>query len=245
MNLETPSRDWEPPLHVLVIEDDLDIFEVVELCLKTRWPDSDVLHAPSGEFGVEMARTEQPDVVVLDIGLPDIDGFEVCSRIRAFSNTSIVMLTVRDSKEDIVRGLELGADDYIVKPFTPKEFTARVHAVLRRTQIDHLRDLQIVVDPGGLIISIRQGEIQVNGKPIRLAPTEYQIFYHLISNAGRVIARQALMDRIWGEEHHDEPYFLSSRIAMLKDKLRDYPQTQSLILQEETEGYSLTTVGVG
>lgn len=224
----------------LVIEDDLDIFEVVSLSLEMRWPDGNILNAPTGELGVQLARTEEPDVVILDIGLPDIDGFEVCSRIRGFSDVPVVMLTVRDSKEDIIKGLELGADDYIVKPFKPEELLARVNATLRRIQMTHLRDVEMVFRQGDLIINFRRGEVHANSEPIRLAPTEYQIFYHLITNVGRVVASQALMDNIWGEEYREKPYFLTSRVSRLKETLQGYPQTQNLTLQEETGGYSLT-----
>ena len=113
-------------MNILVIEDDIDVFEVVSLSLGMRWPDANILNAPTGELGLQLAGTEEPDVIILDIGLPDIDGFEVCSRIRGFSDVPIVMLTVRDNREDIIKGLELGADDYIVKPFKPEEMLAEL-----------------------------------------------------------------------------------------------------------------------
>ncbi|MFH1560395.1 MAG: response regulator transcription factor, partial [Chloroflexota bacterium] len=221
-------------MNVLVIEDDLDVFEVVSLSLDIRWSDANIKNAPTGELGLQLARTEEPDVVILDIGLPDIDGFEVCSRIRGFSNVPIVMLTVRDSKEDVIKGLELGADDYIVKPFKPEELLARVNAILRRIQMIYLRDAEMIFRQGDLTISLGHGEVHANSEPIRLAPTEYQIFYHLITSAGRVVASQALMDNIWGEEYREKPYFLTSSMLRLKETLQGYPQTQNLTLQEET-----------
>ncbi len=231
-------------MQVLVIEDDLDVFEVVSLSLDMFSPDANVLSAPTGELGLHLARSEEPDVVILDIGLPDIDGFEVCSRIRGFSDVPIVMLTVRDSKEDVIKGLELGADDYIVKPFKPEELLARVNAILRRIRMTHLRDMEMIFRQGDLVIKFRRGNVHANSEPIRLAPTEYQIFYHLITNAGRVVASQALMDNIWGNEYLEKPYFLTSRISRLKETLQGYPQTQNLTLQEEAGGYSLTLARV-
>ncbi|MDA0988458.1 MAG: response regulator transcription factor [Chloroflexi bacterium] len=227
-------------MNILIIEDDMDIFEVVSLSLDMRWPDANVQNAPTGELGVQLAKTAEPDVVILDIGLPDIDGFEVCSRIRGFSSVPIVMLTVRDNREDVIKGLELGADDYIVKPFKPEEMLARGNAVLRRIQMTHLRDVEMIFRQGDLIVNFRNGEVHANSEPIRLGPTEYQIFYHLITNAGRVVARQSLTDSIWGEEYREKPYFLTSRISRLKDTLQGYPQTQNLAFQEGEGGYSLT-----
>ena len=144
-------------MNFLVIEDDLDVFEVVSLSIEMRWTDANVLNAPTGELGLHMARTEEPDVVMLDIGLPDIDGFEVCARIRGFSDVPIVMLTVRDTREDVIKGLDLGADDYIVKP---EELLARVNAILRRFEMTHLRDVEIIFRQGDLIINFRHGEVQ-------------------------------------------------------------------------------------
>ena len=108
----------------------------------------------------------------------------------------------------------------------------------------HLRDVEMIFRQGDLTINFSHGEVQANSEPIRLAPTEYQIFYHLITNAGRVVASQALMDNIWGEEYREKPYFLTSRMSTLKETLQVYPQTQNLILQEETGGYSLTLARV-
>jgi DNA-binding response OmpR family regulator len=157
-----------------------------------RWPDANILNAPTGESGLQMAKSEDPDIVILDIGLPDIDGFEVCSNIRGFSDVPIVMLTVRDDRNDVIKGLELGDDDYILKPFKPEELLARINAILRRIQMTHLSDVEMIFRQGDLIINFRHGEVHANSERIRLAPTEYQIFYHLITNAGRVVASQAL-----------------------------------------------------
>ena len=236
----TDSGDKQDPINVLVIEDDLDVFEVVALILKMRWPDATISHSSDGEFGVQLARTEEPDVVILDIGLPGIDGFEVCSRIRAFSYVPIVMLTVRESSVDIAKGLDLGADDYIVKPFRPAELLARVNAVLLRSYKTHLTDVEMIFRQGNLIINFRQGDVFANGEPIRLSPTEYEIFHHLITNAGRVVSRQTMMDSIWGEEYRAEPYFLTSCVSRLQESLKRYVQTENLTLQEEAGGYSLT-----
>ncbi len=118
-------------MKILIIEDDPDVVEVVQLCFELRWRHSQALVATTGAQGIELVESEAPDIVILDLGLPDIDGLEVCRQIRAFSDVPIVMLTVRDSEVDIVKGLEIGADDYITKPFRHIELLARVQAVLR------------------------------------------------------------------------------------------------------------------
>ena len=122
-------------MKVLVIDDDPDIVEVVSLTFEMRWPDSTIVSAPDGDTGIQMVDTESPALVILDIGLPDMDGYTVCQEIRRFSDVPIIMVTVRDKEADIVKGLQLGADDYVAKPFRPIEFMARVQSVLRRTQM--------------------------------------------------------------------------------------------------------------
>ena len=228
-------------MKVLVVEDDSDISELVSLCFETRWPDATVECAPGGEMGIDMTRNYNPDIIILDIGLPDIDGFEVCSRIRSFSDVPIVMLTVRDSREDIIKGLEIGADDYITKPFIPAELLARVKAVLRRTQMPHLRDKEMVFARGDLIIDFKHGEVYANNEPITLSPTEYQLFYQLVKNAGKVVASQALLDDIWGPEYRDEPYFLAARFTRLNEKLSNTPNGRKLAIAPSEDGYTLSS----
>ena len=224
----------------LIIEDDLDVFEVVSMILETRWPDATVSHAATGELGVQLAETEEPEVIILDIGLPGIDGFEVCSRIRGFSGAPIVMLTVRSTTEDIIRGLELGADDYVVKPFRPAELLARIDAILRRVETSRMRDVDMVYEQSGLTIEFRHGQVRVNGESMRLSLTERQLLYHLLSNSGELVSIQVLLDSIWGEEYRDRPHFLTPSIARLEATLQDHPHTQDLTLRVESGGYSLS-----
>ena len=179
-------------------------------------------------------------MVILDIGLPDIDGFEVCSFIRSFSDVPVAMLMVRDNREYVIRKLELEADDYIVELFKPEEMLERIYTILRRVQMTCLRDVEVILRQGDLVINSRDGEVHANRELIRLGSTEYQIFYHLTTNARRVVANQELMDSIWGEDYHGQPYSLASRMSRLKDTLQLYPRTQDLNLREEAGGYSLT-----
>ena len=126
-------------MKVLVIDDDFDVIDIVTLAFETRLPDAVVIAASNGESGVEMARTESPNVVILDIGLPDMDGFAVCQEIRKFSDVPVVILTVRDTESDIAKGLDVGADEYLTKPFRPIEFLARVQSVMRRAQAEDVQ----------------------------------------------------------------------------------------------------------
>jgi DNA-binding response OmpR family regulator len=135
-------------MRVLLIEDDREVVEIVSLCFEVRWPDVNVLHAELGEYGIEMASSENPDIVILDLGLPDMDGFDVCAQIRSSSDMPIVGLIVRDTLNEIMKGLELGADDYITKPFKPVEFLARVNTLLRRTHMPHLREIRYGLSTG-------------------------------------------------------------------------------------------------
>ena len=228
-------------MKVLVVEDDSNTSEVVALCFETRWPDAIMAYAPGGEAGIDMVRDDNPDITILDVQLPDIDGFEVCSRIRSFSDVPIVMLTVRDDQEDIIKGLEIGADDYITKPFRPVELLARVNAVLRRTQMAHLRNEEMVFQRGDLIIDFKHGKVYANNEPITLSPTEYQLFYQLVKNVGKVVASQTLLGDICGPEYRDEPYFLAARFTRLNDKLNHNSNGRKLALASSEDGYSLSS----
>ncbi len=228
-------------MQVLAIEDDPDIVEVVSLCFELRWPGTKVLSASAGEVGIDMVRSNNPDMTLLDIGLPDIDGFEVCSRIRTFSDVPIVMLTVRDDRKDIIRGLEVGADDYITKPFKSVELLARVNAVLRRTQMTHLQDEELVFQLGDLVIDFKHGEVYANNELINLSPTEYQLFYQLVKNAGKIVASKALLADIWGPGYRDEPYFLAARFERLSNKLTHLSNGKKLTLDSAEDGYTLSS----
>ena len=226
-------------MRFLIIEDDLDVVEVVSLILESQWPDAAISHSQLGERGVQLVVAEQPTVILLDIGLPDIDGFEVCKRIREFSNVPIVMLTVRDTTSDVVRGFELGADDYITKPFRPAELVARIGVILRRVESANEIYEDKVIDYGGVVLSMSGGQVRANGEIIRLSLTEYQLLYKVAGSPGTPVANETLIGHIWGEAHLDAPHYLTSSITRLNETLREYPHTQTLVLREEPGGCSL------
>jgi DNA-binding response OmpR family regulator len=228
-------------MRVLVVDDEPDIVAVVGLTFALRWPDAEVLHATTGADGVELARSDGPSLVILDIGLPDIDGFAVCERIRRFSDVPIVMLTARHDEVDKVRGLELGADDYITKPFSHLELLARVRAVLRRSESQAPAAEGPPFEAGPLRIDYASREVTVEGRPVKLTPIEYGILYHLSRNENRVLPFRTLLAKVWGREYVDEVEYLKVHIQHLRRKLGDDPVARPMIVNERGVGYKFVS----
>ncbi len=224
-------------MKVLVIEDSPDIVDAVSMCFELRWPDSEVIHTDKGHRGITMVKDNLPDVVILDLGLPDLDGLEVLKKIRSFSNVPVAILTVRDAEVDKVRGLELGADDYIVKPFSHMELLARVKAILRRTQIPEHRTRHKIFSSSNLVIDFVSRTVTVNKQPVRLTPTEYNLLYYLVLNPNTTLTRQALLGKVWGEEYTDSPEYLKVYIQRLRNKIEEDPSNPQLIISERGMGY--------
>lgn len=224
-------------MKVLVIEDSPEIVDAVSMCFELRWPDSEVMHTDKGHRGITMAKDTPPDVVILDLGLPDLDGFEVLKEIRSFSSVPVAILTVRDAEVDKVRGLELGADDYITKPFSHLELLARVRAILRRTQIPEHGTRQKIFSSSNLVIDFISRTVTVDKKPVRLTPTEYNLLYYLVLNPNITLTRQALLEKVWGEEYIDSPEYLKVYIQRLRNKIEKDPSNPQLIISERGMGY--------
>ena len=225
-------------MRVLIIEDSHEVVEAVALCLQLRWPQVTISTAAEGAIGVEIMKSEPIEMIILDINLPDIDGFEVLKRIRSFSNVPIVMLTVRGREEDQARGLEMGADDYIVKPFRPRDLVARVNAVLRRYNIPKVpRELPTIVR-GKLTLNITKNEAQLGDKIIKLTPTESKLLYVLMENGKDTILNEKISREVWGEAHTNTDR-LRTYIRRLRNKLNDNPP--QIILTEYGEGYKFIT----
>ena len=224
-------------MRVLVIDDEPDIAEVVNLTFQLRWPEADVVHAATGEEGLSLAGSEPPSVVILDVGLPDIDGFGVLERVRQFSDVPVIMLTARHEEVDKVRGLELGADDYMTKPFSHLELLARVKAVLRRTQAQVPSPEGPPFVAGDLRIDYASREVTMAGDSIKLTPIEYGILYHLTRNEGRVLTFRTLLAKVWGREYVDEVDYLKVHIQHLRKKLGDDPANDPMVANERGVGY--------
>lgn len=224
-------------MKILVIDDDPDVIEVVNLTFEMRWPESVLISAQTGDEGIQKVDSESPVLVILDIGLPDMDGFTVCQEIRRFSDVPIIMVTVRDRESDIVHGLQVGADDYIVKPFRPIEFMARVQSVFRRTQNTPSTGEEKPFHMGDLTVDFASRHVSVAGEQVRLTPTEYQLLYHLTKNAGKVMSHRTLLGKVWGREYLDESNYLKVHIKHLRNKLGDDSAAPKYILTERTIGY--------
>ncbi|MDZ4158592.1 MAG: response regulator transcription factor [Anaerolineaceae bacterium] len=196
-----------------------------------------VLEAYRGMEAINKLRNQMPDLVVLDVMLPDMDGFEVLRMVRELSQVPVIMLTAKSEEEDRVRGLELGADDYVTKPFSPRELVSRVRAVLRRTDAAGIssRD-QIEVDER-LKIDFGRREVWVDGELVKLRPTEYRLLYHLVQNAGWVMTYDQLLSKVWGYEYRDEPHYVRLYVNYLRQKLEKNPSDPKYILTERGIGY--------
>lgn len=228
-------------MKILVIEDSPDIVDVISLCFELRWPEAKVVSTAEGKKGINMVKTENPDLVILDLGLPDIDGFEVLKNVRTFSNVPVIIVTVRGDEVDRVRGLELGADDYITKPFSHIELLARVQAVLRRTQMPQFKTGKKSFMSPRLTIDFNSREVNVDGKPIRLTPIEFNLLQYLAVNADTVITHWALLEKVWGEEYTNAPEYLKVYVQRLRNKLEEDPSNPRLILSERGIGYKFVT----
>ncbi|MEZ4597017.1 MAG: response regulator transcription factor [Chloroflexota bacterium] len=224
-------------MRILVVDDEPDVVESVGLGFQLQWREVDILAAADGERALDAVEREQPDIVLLDIGLPDIDGFEVLRRIRDFSDVPVVMLSARDDALDKVKGLELGADDYVTKPFDHLELMARVKAVLRRLDMPAPASRAPSFRSGELEVDFARQEARLGGERLELTPTEYKLLYHLVRNAGHVLTHGTLLAKVWGREYMDEVDYVRVYIRRLRDKLGDDPEAPRYIRTERGLGY--------
>jgi len=196
-----------------------------------------VSEAFNGKEALQQLREESPDLILLDVMMPGLDGFEVLQMIREASKVPVLMLTAKGEEDDRVRGLELGADDYITKPFSPREMVSRVKAVLRRTEASSGSTHGLIEVDNRLKIDFDRREIWLEGKIVKLRPTEYRLLYHLVQNAGWVVTHDQLLIKVWGYEYRDEPHYVRLYINYLRKKLEENPSTPKYILTERGVGY--------
>jgi DNA-binding response OmpR family regulator len=220
---------------ILVVDDEERMVRFIRLNLEHDG--FRVIEAFNGNQAINKARSNLPDLVLLDVMMPDLDGFEVLRVLREVSSVPVIMLTAKGEEEDRVRGLELGADDYITKPFSPRELVSRVRAVLRRTETATSTTHGLIEVDDRLKIDFDRREVWVDGKLVKLRPTEYRLLYHLVQNAGWVITHDQLLAKVWGYEYRDEPHYVRLYINYLRKKLEEDPTNPKYILTERGIGY--------
>jgi DNA-binding response OmpR family regulator len=224
------------PLRLLLAEDSPDIAEVVAFGARMAWPDARISVASGGAEALVRFAAETPDLVILDVAMPPPDGFEVLRRIRQTSSVPVLMLTVHDATIDKVRALELGADDYLTKPFDHLELMARLRALLRRSHLTQ-QALEADVVAGDLTINFANRSVWLRGKEVRLTATEYRLLEELVRHAGAVLSPQLLLERVWGEDWIGDPDYVKVFVRRLRQKLSDDAERPSYIQTERGSGY--------
>ncbi|MEX1248539.1 MAG: response regulator transcription factor [Anaerolineales bacterium] len=220
---------------ILVVDDEERIVRFIRLNLEQDG--FQVVDAFTGKQAMDKLRQALPDLILLDVMLPDLDGFQVLKMIRENHDLPVIMLTAKTEEDDRVRGLELGADDYVTKPFSPRELVSRVRAVLRRTEKTREgKEGAIQVDER-LKIDFDRREVWVEGKQVKLRPTEYRLLYHLVQNAGWVVTHDQILAKVWGYEYRDEPHYVRLYVNYLREKLEKDPANPKYILTERGVGY--------
>jgi DNA-binding response OmpR family regulator len=219
---------------VLVVDDESRMVEFIAMNLELEG--FRVARAANGSEALEKASKEHPDLVLLDIMMPEMDGFETLQGLRETSSVPVIFLTAKSEEVDRIRGLDLGADDYITKPFSPRELVSRIRAVLRRTEPAAVTSSEIVVD-NELRVNFDQRKVTVRGQEVRLRPTEYRLLYQLVTNAGKLLTHEVLLSRVWGAEYRDEDQYVRLYITYLRQKIEKDPKNPKYILSERGLGY--------
>lgn len=227
------SRDGR---RILVVDDEPRIIGFIRMNLELEG--HQVIEAHDGLEALEAVRTKLPDIVLMDVMMPDLDGFETLRMLREFSEIPVIMLTAKGEENDRVYGLELGADDYITKPFGPRELSSRIKAVLRRyhTSASSPDEAVLKIDDR-LSVDFNRREVIVNDEHIKLRPTEYRLLYHLIQNAGWTVPHDQLLAKVWGYEYRDEAHYVRLYVNYLREKIEEDPSNPKYILTERGVGY--------
>jgi DNA-binding response OmpR family regulator len=220
---------------ILIVDDDLAIRKFVKANLEAR--DFDVLTASDGQEALKIIEEEMPDLVLLDIMMPKMDGFEVCRRVREWSNVPIIILSAKDSENDKVKCFEYGADDYLTKPFALRELLYRIKAVLRRSQTSQRPAGQPSYQNGSLIVDFARQVVTLDGTPVALTALEYKIIAYLTLNAGRIITPNQLLEKIWGEEYSGDYRLLQVNVCRLRRKIKDSAKNSHYIQTKPGIGY--------
>lgn len=225
-------------MKVLLIEDNQEVVDNLCLCLRLVWPQVNTIATAEAAKGIELVEAESPDIVILSLELPDMDGFDVLTQVRSFSDVPIIVLSVRQAETDKAKALETGADDYITKPFSPIDLLARVKAVLRRGGMPQLKqgNASLFVT-ANLTINFATRDVLVSGNPVKLTPIEYNLLCNLVRNEGRVISHRSLLEKTWGSSYIDDINFLKKYIYRLRVKLNDSNPSRQMLVTVRGMGY--------
>ena len=223
------------PRLVLVVDDEPRMIRFIRMNLELEG--YHVVEAGNGIEALDQVRKHMPDLVIMDIMMPKMDGFETLHLLREISTVPVILLTVKGEEEDRIRGLELGADDYVTKPFSPRELISRVNAVLRRADWPSPAPRTILAIDDRLSVDFNRHQVIVNNNRIDLRPTEYRLLTHLIQNAGWVVPHETLLGQVWGYEYRDETHYLRLYINYLRKKIEEDPAKPKYILTERGVGY--------
>ncbi|NDJ62502.1 MAG: response regulator transcription factor [Chloroflexi bacterium] len=236
MSTKLPRTTQRDGKQILVVDDEPRMINFIRMNLELEG--HQVIEADTGLAALESVRTKLPDVVLLDVMMPELDGFETLRMLREFSNIPVIMLTAKSEENDIVYGLELGADDYITKPFGPRELASRIKAVLRRADMpSNSPDQATLKIDERLSVDFNRREVIVNSERIKLRPTEYRLLYHLIENAGWTVPHDQLLAKVWGYEYRDEAHYVRLYVNYLREKIEEDPSSPKYIITERGVGY--------
>jgi DNA-binding response OmpR family regulator len=229
------------PVTLLVVDDEPPIIELISSYLRREsW---EVVTAADGEQALSAAREHRPDVVILDLMLPVLDGLEVCRRLRTFSDAYVLMLTARSEEVDRIVGLSVGADDYLVKPFSPRELVARVRAMMRRPRSEPVSEATGSLGGSGLNVDVARHRVSVDGRSVDLSRTEFELLGALLRDPGIVVSRDQLLDRVWGPSFVGDDHLLDVHMANLRRKLGDEPSQPRFIETVRGVGFRARTEG--
>ena len=227
---------------ILAVDDEPRMLRFLALTLEAKG--FAALTTTDGRHALELVRSQRPDLVLLDLMMPHMDGFALCQAIRQYSAVPIIILTARGQEQEKVRGFELGADDYLTKPFGVEELIARIRAVIRRAQVsthDSSYALQSIMTIGPLTLDDSRHEVRMADREIVLAPLEYRMLFYLAQNAGQVVTQDQLLEHIWGEEYAGEGHLLRVNMSRLRSKLEPDPSHPRYLLTKPGIGYMLAT----
>lgn len=222
--------------HILIVDDEPRMRRFVRMNLELEG--FQVSEASDGLEAIRKVRETLPDLVVLDVEMPQLDGFETLAEIRSASPVPVIMLTVRGEEEERIKGLDLGADDYVTKPFSARELVSRINAVLRRAQLSSSaeRSSRIDVDER-LSVDFDRREVLVEGEPVKLRPTEYRLLQYFVQNPGRTLSHEQVLSKVWGPEYVDDNQLLRLYVTYLRQKIEPDPSTPRYIFNERGVGY--------